>query len=49
MYVSDGVREASFARKTHGEDLFAAQVWKMMGQKPFEDPDYTAEVKGVDA
>lgn len=44
MYVSDGVREASFARKAH-EDLFAERMWQVMGVKPFEDPEYEALLK----
>ncbi|KEF52529.1 uncharacterized protein A1O9_11371 [Exophiala aquamarina CBS 119918] len=49
MYVSDGVREASFDRKMPHEDLWARQVWKMMGVKPFEDPSYVDESKAVES
>lgn len=48
MYVSDGVREASFDRKMPHEDLWARQVWKMMGVQPFEDPNYPNESKAVE-
>lgn len=33
----------------HDEDLFAAQMWKIMGAKPYEDPDYVVEDKAIQA
>lgn len=47
MYVSDGVRETAFLKQSHAGDLGAAQVWKILGAQPFEDPDYTDESKSL--
>lgn len=47
MYMSDGVRETAFLKKSHDGDLGAAQVWNILGTQPFEDPDYTGESKAV--
>lgn len=46
-YVNDGGKEMSFPKKVPDLDMHAAQAWKMMGAKPFDDPEDVQKDKGL--
>ncbi len=44
-YISDGINEISFSKNMKNEDMHAAQAWKMMDARPFDDPGFIVEGK----
>jgi topoisomerase IA-like protein len=42
-YISDGTTDVSFSKKMTDQSMHAAQAWKMMDAKPFdEEPGHRA-------
>jgi hypothetical protein len=41
-YISDGTTDVSFSKKMTDQSMHAAQAWKLMDAKPFDEPDHRA-------
>ncbi|OCT48274.1 Apoptosis-inducing factor 2 [Cladophialophora carrionii] len=47
-YISDGTTDVSFSKKMTDEAMHAAQAWRLMGAKPFEEPNIQIPDRVVD-
>lgn len=46
-YIADGTADISFSKTMADEAMHAAQAWKLMGMKPFEDPGQESKVQSA--